>query len=78
MNGIVIILVLGAALSHALWNLLLKQTENRLMMMMSMLCRTSYLDVTKNVKVIYQNASTILAVRIRQVLKIISLSIDIN
>ena len=36
MNGIVIILVLGAALSHALWNLLLKQTENRLMMMMSM------------------------------------------
>jgi drug/metabolite transporter (DMT)-like permease len=36
MNGIVITLVLGAALSHALWNLLLKQTESRLMMMMSM------------------------------------------
>ena len=36
MNGIVIALVLFAALSHALWNLLLKQTESRLMMMMSM------------------------------------------
>ena len=36
MNGIVISLVLGAALSHALWNLLLKQAESRLMMMLSM------------------------------------------
>ena len=42
MNGIVISLVLGAALPHALWNLLLKQAENRLMMMLSM--HTVWLD----------------------------------
>ena len=36
MNSLVIALVLGAAFSHALWNMLLKKTENRLLMMTAM------------------------------------------
>ena len=36
MNIWVIGLVLGAAFSHAIWNLLLKKTENRLLMMTAM------------------------------------------
>ena len=36
MNLLVIGLVLGAAFSHALWNMLLKKTDNRLLMMTAM------------------------------------------